>query len=299
MKGIRPASGLRPLPEDRRDASLGGIFGQVDIAEVPSGDFVVAMPLRIKDQGQSDFCTAFAVTEISEDQEEIELSPHFQFALICMLRNDIGEWGSDLRSAFASAVSGKGGSLEEALVPEAMRRKIDEGDRDHVADWRNWPEECFRLAGYRAKGSYFKVDGRYDIFDNIRAAMWQFRAEKRTIGVGAMWKDSWTRDEDGIIRESDDRGSFGHAFKIFGQKVINGELHLCAQLSNGPVGDDGIYYFPRAVANREFAPFGQFMFQDMPKETAKAYQAAGIAVSDTAVSRAWKRIRSLFNTKTK
>lgn len=290
MSLVAQVSGLRTLKVDHRDIPLGGIFGHIDIKDVPNTDFIVAQPLKIKDQKDSDFCTAYTVTEVSEDQEGVELNPHFQYAAFCSLRGNFTEWGGDLRTACASAV--KIGSLEESLVPAFMREAIERGDRNFVADWRNWPDECFQLAKNRAKGSYFSVDGPNDTFDNIRAAMWQFRAENRSIAVGSMWRSSWTEDADGIVKNAEDQGLFGHAFKIFGQKVINDELHLCAQLSNGPVGDNGIYYFTREVVNTEFGPFGQFMFQDLPKETAQFYQKHGIKAKDGTFTILWKIIKN-------
>lgn len=271
--------GLKKIEHDPRDVTLGGIFKQIDITEVPNTDFLVANPYKIKDQGSTDFCTGYTVTSVSEDQEEVELCPEFQYAASCKIRGSYDEWGMDLRTAFASAV--KIGSLEVSHVPKHMIDPVQNRDRAIIANWENWGEEAFLMAKLHQKGSYFKVDGRYDTFDNIRAALWQFRDEKRTIGVGAIWKDAWTYDEDGVITPVDQGGAFGHAFKVFGQKVIKGEIYLCAQLSNGDCGDNGIYYFPREVVNKEFQPFGQYMFQDLPKETAKFYQLHGIKASDS------------------
>ena len=114
-----------------------------------------------------------------------------------------------------------------------------------------------------------------DIFDKIRSTLWKNRHEKRSIVTGCTWRPGWIGAKDGIIpKDYPDRG-FGHAFKIFGQKKINGEIYLMAQLSNGKgVGDQGIFYFSREVVNREFR-YGTFMFKDMDPKEARYHQDNG------------------------
>lgn len=109
-----------------------------------------------------------------------------------------------------------------------------------------------------------------DVFDQIRLVLWINRFEKRSILTGAMWHNSWTYTSGGIIPKLYlDKGSFGHAFKIFGWKEIEKEPYLIAQLSNGSnVGDKGVCYFPRNVVNKEFT-YGNYTFSDMPPEEAK------------------------------
>lgn len=283
---IKP--GLRKLSEDKRDLSLGSIFGHPKLEGIE--DFIVATPLVMKDQASDDFCTGYTVTEVSEDQEGIELDPDFQYAASCKIRGSYEEWGMDLRIAFKSGVDV--GSLPKKDRPAYMEGK----PRNFRANWENWTEECFEKAQNYKKATFFKVDGQYDLFDNIRAAMWQFRNERRTIGVGAEWRQSWTNSPGGVISDDYDRKEegFGHAFKIFGQKTIDGEIHLMAQLSNGPIGDQGIYYFKRATVNREFRDFGQYMYQDMPRDQAFFYQKHGIQVGDASWRKAWKVIISIL-----
>ncbi len=258
-------NGLHPLSEDVRDFSLAGVFDQIDVKEIPLENFVVAHPLAIKDQGATDYCSAFAVTETSEDQEEIELLPQYQFFKTKVLMNDFESWGANLRSACKSAA--KFGSL-----PVKNHEHYLKLSRSQILDPVSWPEELDKEAKQYKKETFFKVDGRYDTFDNIRCAMWQHRTEKRSIIVGAVWRDEWTAASDGIVPEGEFEGGYGHAFKIFGQRIINGQPYLIAQLSNGTwIGDGGQFYFPRSVANREFTPYGQFMFKDISRETAEFY----------------------------
>lgn len=283
--------GLEKLAYDKRDLSLGGIFGFAKLTDVPDIDWIVKEPLKMKNQLDKDFCTGYTVTEVSEDQEGVELSPDFQYAASCRIRGDYTKWGMDLRIAFKSAV--EYGSLAVSDVPFLT----DDKTRDFLANPVNWPLECWEKATAYKKQTFYAADGPYDIFDNIRSNLWKYKEEHRTIGVGAKWRNSWISAPNGVVPDVYEDDGFGHAFKIFGQKMINGEPHLIAQLSNGDIGDNGIYYFKRSVVNREFGDYGQFMYQDLPKNTAVFYQKHNIKVSDSFFSKIVKVITSILNPK--
>ena len=172
------------------------------------------------------------------------------------------EWGADLRSACKSAV--KHGSISEDDMPGITGTLT----RYQVLDPNTWPSIYDAKALLHKKQAYFQVDGRYDMFDNIRTALYQNIKEERSIVVGAQWKQQWTDAPKGVIPKEVFDGGFGHAFKIFGQEIIEGEPYLVAQLSNSVhIGDGGIFYFPREVVNRELAPYGAFMFKDVARES--------------------------------
>lgn len=274
--------GLRETPEDPRDFSRTAVFGAIPREELPKVDFIVSEPLKVKDQFESDKCTGFALTAVSEDQEGIELSPFYQFAKTKQVMGEYESWGADLRSACKSAV--KFGSIEQREEPEDSS-----GDPKNFSNWNIWPVYLEKLALKHKKQSYFKVDGGHDKFDNLRAALWQHRAEKRSIFTGCTWRKGWTYAQEGIIPKEESEPAFGHAFKIYGQKYRNGEPYLMAQLSNGEqIGDRGIFYFPREVVNRDFN-FSAYMFMDMPKEEAKFYIENKIQVSSPWWVKLFKR----------
>ena len=254
--------GLQALPKDDRDFSFGAIFGLPKLEELPD-EYSVAKPLKIKDQGYSDMCTAYALTAVSEDQELVELNPFYTFGKTKQIMGEWESWGADLRSACKSAVN-------YGFIPaDGIIKVPDDEDRDKAANWENWPQETDQEAARHKKRSYFGVTGQYDTFDNLRATLWQNRAEERSVIAGCVWRNEWTQAGGGIIpRSYGDRG-FGHAFKVFGWKKIDEELYLIAQLSNGAeIGDGGIFYFPRDTVNKEFT-FGLFTFKDMPREEAE------------------------------
>jgi hypothetical protein len=256
-KNNQITGGLLPLKEDKRDFTLGGIYGKRDMSLVPDYDFVVGNPIKIKNQFVSDFCTAFAGTAVSEDQEKIELSPEYLFAKEKELIGNYKSWGCDLRTACKALVNY--GCIEKELSPYDLLNQ----ERDFIANPRNWDKVFDKDATKHKKKSYFAVDIQGDIFDSFRSAMWENIDQKCSILTGCVWEREWTDAEGGIIPEKIGTPVEGHAFKIFGQKNIAGQLYLVAQLSNGDeIGDKGIFYFSREVVNRVFKSFGAFMFID-------------------------------------
>lgn len=256
--------GLQPTPKDPRDFNLAAIFSQADVAEIPATDWVVAPPFQIKHQLDTDLCTAFAVTAVSEDQERVDLSPEYQFAKTKQIRGEYEEWGADLRSACKSVV--KFGSLPQGSSPY----RVGANDRNTIANWERYHPGLDENAKPHRKRSYFRVDtGRYDTFDNIRASLWQNREEKATVITGVVWRPSWLGAPGGVIPKSSETGGYGHAIKVFGQKLFDGEPYLVVQNSYGEgCGDKGLFYFPREVVNREFT-FGAYAFKDVDPKTIK------------------------------
>lgn len=279
--------GLRELPDDDRDFRLGKILGLVPIDNVPLEDFMVAWPLAIKDQGYTDFCTAFATAAVSEDQEEILLDPFFSFAKTKKIEGNYKTWGATLRDACKALV--KYGSLPAGSTPF----DITKVSRDFMADWKNWTERQDAHAIKHKKQSYFKVTGPNDIFDNIRAALWQGKDPKQSIVAGCIWRPSWT-DKSGIIPKEDESGGFGHAFCIRGQKMIDGEPYLVVQNSYGiDWGKSGYNFFPREVVNRDFR-FGIFQFYDMDPKDAKILNETGLSVKWLALAKFISLLKNLF-----
>lgn len=275
--------GLRPLPKDRRDFSHNKVFGTIE--EVPDIDFVVAEPKWIEDQQDSDYCTGYSSSSVSEDQEDVDLCPIFSFAAIKSIDGKPDEWGSDLRSACKAAV--KVGFLEKKDSPYTVDDK-----RETVVYLSNWPKGLIEKALDHKKESYFRVDEGEDIFELMRRALWQHKNKKCSISTGTTWRKDWTLAKGGIIPNFPSHPLVGHALKIFGQKIIMDEPYLMTQLSNGEgIGDKGIFYFSREIINRDFK-FGAFMFIDMPQEEARRL---AWSIWRRILERIRKYIKSLWN----
>ncbi len=288
MTKIPLKNSLHPLPKDPRDFALGAVFGQMKIEEIPQVAFFVSEPLVIKDQGETDECSAYALTAVSEDQEGMELMPEYQFFKTKQLDGEPEEWGADLRIACKSAV--KFGSLP--LSGFELNKGLT---RSQLLKPEQWPSHADDVAKLHKKETFFTVTGRYDMFDNIRVALYQNRDEKCSVITGAKFRTEWLDAPNGVISEQYGDEGFGHAFKIYGQKVIGGKMYLVAQLSQGAmVGDGGKFYLPRAVVNKEIGPYGVFMFKDMPREEAEFYIQNKVVVSTSVWKTLWSIISNFF-----
>lgn len=307
---INKDHGLQPLPEGVVVPSLTKVFGGVAIADLPDADFFVAEPLEIKDQDQnynSDFCASYAGASVSEDQEGVELVPEWTFAkakqlLIQKLKNPtedqimaiIKSWGLNLVDVCEAGIK------YGFLAKEYDHFKCDtpeRPERDILADYRNWPEELDMLGYEHAKSAYFAVDGPYDTFDNIRAALYKNQGERRSVLTGVNWRASWGSHKDGMIPTTIDptEQASGHAFKIFGQMRCADGIRLVAQLSDGTwFGDKGLFYFPREIVNSQFT-FGSFTFKDqISQEKAQYHSDLNLPIDSSIFLKIIKTIIHIF-----
>jgi len=250
--------GLLPHVEDKRDFDHETVFGSVKPIELPD-EYIVKGRKWIHQQYDSDLCAAMTTTGVSEDQEQVRLSPEYQFAKIKEIMGDPFGWGASLRIACQSLV--KYGSLEESISPY----NLDIANRNYIADWKHWSKDLDVQAREHKKQSYFGIKDRsYDLYDSIRSALWLNKDFNRSIVSGALWRFGWDTDDGVIPVEYGEHGT-PHAFKICGWD----DKGLVCQLSNGvDVGNVGFFYMPRKVANKELT-YGNFMFIDIDPDVAK------------------------------
>ena len=168
---IKIKGGLKPTKKDNRDFQLGKIITLPKLSELPK-EFELE-PLSIKDQGDTDFCTAFATCGMRELQEKKELNPYWSFAVSKIISGDPEEWGQDIRTALKSHI--KYGAIEEKGV-EYWRKEDHQGEPiEKIARYiENYPKELFEKAKKHLAQSFFLVTGHYDHFDNIRASILVF-----------------------------------------------------------------------------------------------------------------------------
>lgn len=255
---IKNIGGLIALPEDSKDYSFTKAFGAIDLSEIPD-DFVIG-EFRQENQGNTDFCTAFSTTSASELQEGLELNPFWSFAVSKMISGNPRIWGQDLRTAMK--VHTRYGAIKE--------EEFDWGkmDNNNLRFIENYPEDLFEKAKAHKKLSYFKIDGYGSTFDALRATLWNKKANKQAIITGTVIQDVWLSAPDGIIKE-EGNPMMGDAFILIGQKTIDGQSYLIAQLSAGKnIGDNGKLYFSRDIVNKFFT-FGAFCFVDLDPREAK------------------------------
>jgi hypothetical protein len=275
--------GLIESKRDPRNFQFGAVYKLPKLDEILD-EFEVDVPIRIKDQKNTDYCTAYAGTAVSEDQEDIELDEIYQFHKAKQIQGDLHGWGCDLESMVKSLT--RFGS-----IPKMHAKFSVDTPRTQIVDSESWDLSLDMIATQYRKESYLEVKGPYDKFDNIRATLWKSKAEglQQSIITGAMWCDEWSRAKKGVVTKNY-KGTFGHAFKVYGTAIKNGEVMLKCQLSNGTqFGDDGIFYFAREVVNKAFV-YQAFILVDTPKEVIKEHIEQGARIDDTWFIKLIKRI---------
>jgi C1A family cysteine protease len=258
-------NGLKPSTEDKRDFKMGAYYTLPSLSELPlSFSFPT---LKVKDQGETFMCAAFAASTLSELEEGVELSPEYIYAKAKQINGDYTDDGLELRDVCKALV--KYGSLEQKEAPFSLQTHPGA----FLADWRNWPTELDQKAICHKKGSYWQVVGPYDHYDNIRAAIWKFRAKKQGVLFGVDW--NWNVS-DPLIQSVPSSGS-GHALPEIGWNEKGEDI----QNSYGTnIGDKGHFYFSRAVINHFVEKYGAFMFFDITPEEAQYYLQNGIKDTD-------------------
>lgn len=270
--------GLKETPKDDRDFQLGAIINLPALEELPQ-EFYFKLT-KVKDQLDTDFCSAYATCAISEIQEEVELDPLWSFAVSKMLSGDADEWGQDIRSALKGHT--KYGAIEISNSPYSI---IDADIARHI---NKWPEDLFDNAKKHQKKTFFKVSGPYDHYDNIRASIWHFRAKKQGIVLGIKWQWAST---DVILKGMGDFG-FGHMIAGIGWD------HRGIKLQNSAgetAGENGFHYMPREEINHFVENYGAYMLVDMDREDAEHMIYHGIQTSDNWITGLIKTIKKIIS----
>lgn len=277
-RGALKQYGLRPTEPDSRDFQLGQIADLPKLADLPR-EFIIA-DLGVRDQGNSDFCSAYMSTAMSEPQEQVVLEPSWSFAKSKEISGDVEQWGQNLRDALKAHT--KFGALPSDLSPYS----VDTKPTDFLRNIANWPELTNSAYPHRKK-SYFKISGPYDAFDNARASMFKFRS---VIGSGVNWGWPITQGYLNTIPS----GGYGHAVPYLGWTLMeNGEEVLILKNSYGEkVGFNGYYYVTREVYNHFSNMYGAYMFVDISPEEAKQQMECGIKWDDHWFLKIVKRIFS-------
>lgn len=287
MGGVNQIKGgLLPLEQDDRDFQLGAIFYLPKLETLP--EKFRLEPLKIKHQGGSDYCSAFASTSMSELQEEVELSPLYSFALSKVLSGNPEAWGQNMRDAMKAHV--KYGAIEE---DEAEYKITKDLKNENVRYYENWAVNHEQDLIEHRKKSYFKVTGGYDMFDNIRAAIWKFREQKQAVSVGLVW--SWQLSDTFLRSDNAKGGQFGHMMYCIGWEKLGGEDYLVVVNSYGKeAGDNGVHYVSRDVINADAGRFGAYMMVDLEREDVEYLLDNGINDEDNWLTALFKVFISLI-----
>lgn len=222
---------LKPRSVQSRDYSSHKTLGSVS-GTLP--DTVYLSP--ILDQGELDECTAYSAVATRYNELNEVFNP------------DIF-WTNECEFAGVPTTDNAGFDIQ---VPAATA--ITKG---------------FNVPNTSSPSAYFWVTagGGQDLFQNICSAVF---INQRPLMGGLMWYDEYTAAAGGIINAIGKSPQGGHCIKIAGFKTINGVQYLVLQNSwNTTVGDNGLFYMSRAVANQAFSPYGVFYWTDSTNTTVK------------------------------
>ena len=269
--------GLTETPIDDRDFALGAMYKLPSLDGIPR-HFV--LPFIVRDQKDSDFCTAYVSTAVSYVQEDVELEPSYSFAISKNLQGDTESWGCDLRTAMKAHLNG-------ALPTDETDFNVNTKPTDFLRRIKNWPSHP-NARMYRKK-SYFKITGQHDHFDNCRAIL---HKTQTPIAMGIVFGYNLG---DTVLHEIKDNG-YGHALTIIGTTILdNGENALIILNSYGEkAGDKGIHYITRKVLNNAVERYGAYTFVDIKKEDAQFYLDNGIQTGDNWLIMLWKVLKTLL-----
>ena len=243
--------GLRPLVEDKRDFELGRFMKLPDLSELPE-TFELEGSI-IKNQGGTDFCSSYASTGMSELQEGVELNPDYSFAISKKISGNPESWGQNMRDAMKAHA--EFGALEQIDYDT----ELSNDDKRYI---NKYPHKYYELAEKHLKKSYVKPKGQYDAYDNIRASIWHFRAQRQAVAIGVVF--SWSLNQY-ILSGTQDSG-FGHMMYVNGWDSDG----LIITNSYGiNTGKDGKHRMTRETINHFVSRYGAFMLIDMPPREVK------------------------------
>lgn len=221
-------------------------FGSVAPLTLPSKG-LGRKPGKIYQQFNTFFCTAFATAAASSYQEKLTLSPEWQTAKTGQVDGAPIFTGTDLRSALKSAI------LFGSIPYEDSPFTLEKDGEDKVARWQNYPANLTSNALVHAKQDFYDVkNGKYDVFDNIRSALYLANEENGVAIVGTPWYQSFNDPgPKGLVfmPPVGEKTYLAHAWVIYDFD----DDYLYAQLSSGEsLGNKGTLKFDRKTINYIF-----------------------------------------------
>lgn len=266
---------LRKISFDARDYSHAQTFGSV--AGLPPT--LGRIPQKIKDQGTTSYCTAFATTTASEWQEGIELAEEYTTAKEGEIQGTPIFNGTQPRIALTSGT--KYGYLPKEQSPQLFSRD----GWINPAIWMNYPAALDGQAITHRKDSYYSVTKTYE---GIKQALYLAREEDGVVIICGRWFGEWNNPIGGIVPTPTSTYMTLHAYIAYDWIMCaDGIERLKCQLSQGTgFGDGGVLYLSKECVDATFgnawAGTGAYIFRDdngqlnQPDEIALLTQLLGI-----------------------
>lgn len=275
--------GLRDITKDKRDLQLGALYFLPRLEDLPDS-FDLKPPFPVKDQGNTDYCSAYSSCGVSELQEIVELYPEYSFALSKEISGDPDAWGQNMRDAMKAHQ--KYGAIDAETAQNSPK----------IADLRrlqSYPTEWADKALKHRKKSFFAITGQYDPFDNIRASIWK---TKTAVAIGVVF--SWPVGQ--YILNTAQQQGFGHMMYVTGW---DDDGLIVVNSYGKAAGKNGKHRMTREVINT-FAPrFGMMTMIDIEPDEARViidkreWALAGfIKKIIIIIRRLWQRLQTFSQT---
>jgi hypothetical protein len=253
MSEVRANSGPGPI-KNRNFKSHEKHFGATILTGLPEMGLNRSRQEPI-DQQDTEFCTAFGEAVSQGYEQGVPMSGEWQTAKESEFVGYPILAGADpVPSMMATSING---SLPRAFAPYSLQGRTPE----YIANWQNWSVALDKLARDYMPGVPFYVDGPYDVFDNVRNALWKsYKAnEKGVVKAFGFWYDSWNKQAmtpaaKGVVELPTDEPISRHRYNFIDWTTSNGKLYLVAALTQGTTyGDKGFLYMDRGTVNKVFA----------------------------------------------
>lgn len=212
--------------------------------------------IPLPNQFYTDLCTAFGEAISSGFKYNLIMSPEWQAAMESRYVGAPIKDGADAGLSMDAAILNS--SLPKICLPLTLTEYPS--NEDMVLDWSHYDSALQTAARPFFPGIPYKVDGPYDVFDNIRSALHQaYQVDKSVVKVFGHWYQSFSDscmnlNNKGIVHKPSDAPITLHRYNFVDYDTVAGNEVLVAALSQGSnFGDNGYVYFDRETINFLFS----------------------------------------------
>lgn len=280
---MTPVFQQKPWKHDPRSRRFSHtkFFGALPLSALPNT--LDRDPGPCFDQGPTLRCTGYGNAAQMYFIHGIQGHPDWQAAKIGQKQGrSVDEGGGDPNATMKSM-------RDDGFLPSTASPQRWETHGIGGTTWKSFPPQLDDIARkFDTAIAFFKVDGPYDTFDNIRVALFQAYDPKTKRGAAVdafgRWFNDWNDEPDGFIPHEYSRFAGYHRYVIYGWE---GEYLL---LKNSYGSSHHIYRMPREVVNKEFSQWGttlKILKLATPEQIAEAKKGTPLGKLWGAVIQMW------------
>lgn len=211
--------------------------------------------MTMPNQGVSDLCTAFGEAVSTGYKYQVPMNEGYQSAFESKYVGFPILQGADPAQSMDSALV-----YDSCPSSQCTFTLFDKG-QDWLCNYKNYDPKLVTAARPYFPGIPYKVDGPYDVFDNIRSALYQeWSVDKAVVKVFGFWYDDWNFQAANLLNKGHVQTPTGSPVSRHRYNFIDwvtdesGIVYLVAALTQGDgFGDHGHLYMNRDCVNTAFA----------------------------------------------